>query len=456
MTNRRVDQASQNRKRYRVFLPYGHLFTSVTSADFRLRSDEGDPKANGPNGVLYGTWRQLPVNPLCDLERPEAVITRARKQTASPPPKPATTLTIEADEVVVAAAVAGDDEGAPSSSSRKPVKMPQDYPFHCDACQKGFNDEDAYTTHLASHTYCEVPGCKFTCRKDRPWRMTEHVETLHNRPDAPNLVDTEQYLAQRRRRFPTSDNVAQKVEELYYKAARGAVLPEERRRWMRQHGIEIGRQGRNEGSYVVKGDLPVERSVPGEAESEAHRSPSRSSHSPRESQPQSRVEADPSATALVSVAVAETRGPRRVPRFYVCSRCHVKGEHWVSDCPATASAEAAGPPPSQADTAVPLSHYTVAAEDDSAPALQSARMEFPLEGMAAGKEATCVVAPVAAAKRAKQQHSKRQATVSVSTTRATAPSLYEKLTEEDRVSENGLLLQAIRFFVARDFFESSS
>lgn len=48
---------------------------------------------------------------------------------------------------------------------------------------------------------------------------------LHNRPNAPDLLDSEKYLSQRKQRFPTHRTVESKVEELYYQAARGVALP---------------------------------------------------------------------------------------------------------------------------------------------------------------------------------------------------------------------------------------
>jgi hypothetical protein len=120
----------------------------------------------------------------------------------------------------------------------------EDFNFYCDACQRGFMHEQQYNAHCEEHLYCEVPGCNFTCRKDRAWKMEMHVETLHNRVDAPNLADSSKYIADRKKRFPTSEVVEAKTEELTLKAARGEILPDERRRWLRRFGVIVKKDGK--------------------------------------------------------------------------------------------------------------------------------------------------------------------------------------------------------------------
>ncbi|CAJ1029435.1 Zinc knuckle, putative [Leishmania lindenbergi] len=159
----------------------------------------------------------------------------------------------------------------------------KDAALYCDACQREFATEEKYAAHMDTHVYCTVAGCRFTCRKSKPWRMEEHMELLHNRPDAPNLVDTSAYLEQRKRRFPTQDAVKVKVEELYYKAARGVVLPDERRRWMQQHGIVIRKRPRTDASMIIRGELPTESRSPSTASSASASSSCSSRRSSRSS-----------------------------------------------------------------------------------------------------------------------------------------------------------------------------
>ncbi|CAG9577790.1 conserved hypothetical protein [Leishmania major strain Friedlin] len=514
----------------------------------------------------------------------------------------------------------------------------KDDALYCDACQREFATQEKYEAHMETHMYCTVAGCRFTCRKGKPWRMEEHMELLHNRPDAPNLVDTNAYLEQRKRRFPTQDAVKMKVEELYYKAARGVVLPDERRRWMQQHGIVIRKRPRTEASVIIRGELPAGSHSPSAASSasaSSSRSSRRSSRSssehrqrrsphrnPREPlQPpapspasdaeggQARFiqppsvpsyqESDPTAApiqasnassrgsptgaqrtdavgpAVTAVPLAKQSSPspassgvhaarahptkiiplgpngtltprqrvqlvreryaaaKDVPQFYVCHRCGIKGDHWVSDCPtkgdktydrhvvwgeARLSAlekgdkshrekadkdnngseqPGSGNAPQQAvvETTAPsdsgVEQAVAEQEHDGAPTHPlssehrgaapvapqeeaSATATPPSEGPAtaaadasndqrsedmppvpqsaappadAPREVTRMMAPVAAARHA-QPHRRDPARRP-----PPPPTLYERLTEEARIDEQGVLLQALRFFVARDFFE---
>ncbi|GET90321.1 hypothetical protein, conserved [Leishmania tarentolae] len=518
--------------------------------------------------------------------------------------------------------------------------------LYCDVCQRDFATREKYEAHMDTHMYCTVPGCRFTCRKGKSWRMEEHMELLHNRPDAPNLVDTNAYLEQRRRRFPTQDAVKMKVEELYYKAARGVVLPDERRRWMQQHGIVIRKRPRSDASVIIRGGLPAGSRSPSVASavsvppsrsssgspcsssrssSEHHhkRSPQRNLRGPLQPQTQSSASdveggkarfiqppsvtsyqgpdptvvsiqastkfsqgppaedestdaVDPLATALplakqsspssasaagghsarahppkiIPLGPNGTLTPRQrvqlvreryaaakdVPQFYVCHRCGIKGEHWVSDCPtkgdntydrhvvwgeAKLSAvektskpyreraekvqneldqrvssdalrpeepEARAPNDSGVEKAIteqvhgsaptqpspsellrspPVApqeeasanatlqsdvHTTIAFDtpkdqtsEDMPPVPQSAAP--PAD---APKEVTRMMAPVAAARHA-QPHRREPPRRP-----PPPPTLYERLTEEAKIDEQGVLLQALRFFVARDFFEGCS
>ncbi|CBZ23972.1 conserved hypothetical protein [Leishmania mexicana MHOM/GT/2001/U1103] len=515
----------------------------------------------------------------------------------------------------------------------------KDDALYCDACQREFATQEKYEAHMDTHMYCTVAGCRFTCRKGKPWRMEEHMELLHNRPDAPNLVDTSAYLEQRKSRFPTQDAVKMKVEELYYKAARGVVLPDERRRWMQQHGIVIRKRPRTEASVIIRGELPAESRSPSTASSasalssrssrrssrsssehrhrrSSHRNPREPpqppAHSPASSaegaqarfiQPPSvpsYQDPDPTAapiqasdaspqgtptgdqgtdavgptttvvplvkqsspspassggahagrahpTKIIPLGPNGTLTPRQrvqlvreryaaakdVPQFYVCHRCGIKGDHWVSDCPTkgdntydrhvvwgeaklstversakshrekaekdnngseqrgpedapqqeaaeTTAPSDSGvgqavaeqvhdsapthPSPSELLTAAPVtsqeegsanatppseSHATATADapndqsnEDMPPVPQSAAP--PADAL---REVTRMMAPVAAARHA-QPHRRDPARRP-----PPPPTLYERLTEEARIDEQGVLLQALRFFVARDFFE---
>lgn len=197
-------------------------------------------------------WLHLPPNPLIPSVRRQLEAGDANTAAVLPTPSSAD------------AGVRDHDRSPPPSASRHSPKS-----YRCDTCDRDFASEEMYEAHMKSHIYCTVPGCHFTCRDTRAHLMQEHMDALHNRPDAPNLVDTGAYLEQRKRRFPTQEVIKDKVEELYYKAARGVVLPEERRRWLRQHGVDVGKRARTEASFIARGSVPEEGARSPSAQSNA-------------------------------------------------------------------------------------------------------------------------------------------------------------------------------------------
>ncbi|KAJ9460378.1 zinc finger protein [Diplonema papillatum] len=81
-----------------------------------------------------------------------------------------------------------------------------DWAFFCEPCDKGFYTQARYLEHCEEHIYCPVPGCKFLCRK--LYKLELHKMLLHDRNNI-NLEDTEKYVAERRRKFPTRERIAQ-------------------------------------------------------------------------------------------------------------------------------------------------------------------------------------------------------------------------------------------------------
>ncbi|CCW67435.1 unnamed protein product [Phytomonas sp. Hart1] len=263
----------------RVFLPWSPLFTPLTGTDVRLRDTQSGELHTGANGSsaqetdsldpnillplavnLTGThplplWQRLPVNPLCTF-KPILPSNRLQGGISSGAANASQSFLQPPSNHPPETSSPSFHQGELVSKSKRGLPEKEDFLYYCDACQKGFKLQEKYDAHMENHIYCNVPGCGFTCRKDRGWKMEEHVNMLHNRPNAPDLVDNTRYLDQRRSRFPTQDAIKQKVEELYYKAARGAVLPNERRRWMQQHGVHIQKRFRSEHTYIQRGKPP--------------------------------------------------------------------------------------------------------------------------------------------------------------------------------------------------------
>ncbi|KAF5221442.1 hypothetical protein ECC02_005504 [Trypanosoma cruzi] len=437
--------------------------------------------------------------------------------------------------------------------------------FYCDACQKGFFSQERYDGHMMDHVWCTMPGCRFTCLKGKEWKMEMHMETLHNRPDAPNLADVGAYLSQRRQRFPTQDAVKSKVEELFYKASRGVIIPDERRRWLRQHGVLVKKNPRTEETYIDSDALrrpanaatnkaveghqgqkeqqqqqqqqqqndeesgeeeentemnvpPVSIKNPHEEGITVNENPAMAAPNPSaHGRPKRIIPLGPNGTLTrgqkVQLIRDRYRDAKTVPRFYVCHRCGEKGNHWVDECPKrddenfgrqTVWGEERLEPARQKhrtegekeeekaktkninenegqmeDIPSPpgggggnTKGSTTAfcegkdlAEDDGALELVEDDADPPAESSARKDDATGdstnpttevsrILAPVAAAALTKKKGKAQQMGSSRSRTRPPPPpTLYERLVESRKANEQGLLLQAFRFFVMRRFFE---
>ncbi|KAG5473718.1 hypothetical protein LSCM1_04348 [Leishmania martiniquensis] len=289
--------------------PYDKLVIGLPTAMEEWRSAYGPARE----------WYKLPPNPA--IANPSSTTdeegSNGRDPRVVPPSRPA--CGHPGDAAAHPPPSNAPNASEPHSRTTKPNSAAgRNAALYCDACQREFATREKYAAHMDTHMYCTVAGCRFTCRKEKPWRMEEHMELLHNRPDAPNLVDTSAYLEQRKRRFPTQDAVKMKVEELYYKAARGVVLPDERRRWMRQHGILIRKRPRTETSLIVSGELPTGSRSPSTASpasASSSQSSRRSSCSLSEQRPRRSPRSSPQKPPplLAQPAVSNVGGGR--PRF---------------------------------------------------------------------------------------------------------------------------------------------
>lgn len=404
------------------------------------------------------------------------------------------------------------------------VLQKEDFQFYCDPCQKGFHSQVRYDEHMLDHIYCAVPGCGFTCRKAKQWKMELHVETLHNRPDAPLLHDVDAYLDQRRNRFPTTEAVQSKVEELFYKASRGEVLPDERRRWMRQHGVLIKKKrSRDESSYISSNAQRLETPV---AQEEPERDvvylhapqaippPADEAPAPPSVRRPKLVPEGPDGRLSKSQKVLLIREKYReskvVPKFYVCNRCGEKGLHWVADCPKLRDerfhrhnewgedhrhahrrdAEVPSKPigsmdndnaKKDEDVDPPVEKQLSNREETTAPEMDNLQnisprvesmgttMQFPSDGiddteptevdarsLTTNEEPKFVkvIQPVAAMRMRGRASGGARGGRREPTRRDN--SLFSRLTAHEGVNDKGLVLQALRFFVARDFFQSSN
>jgi hypothetical protein len=95
-----------------------------------------------------------------------------------------------------------------SSADKGPPK------FFCEPCEKGFQTQSDYDTHVKKHANCEEPGCKF--RGSQAALQVHHLRVHNERiRDLLQNINTPEGLAkyreERRKNYPTKENVAKKV-----------------------------------------------------------------------------------------------------------------------------------------------------------------------------------------------------------------------------------------------------
>ncbi|XP_061692705.1 nuclear fragile X mental retardation-interacting protein 1 [Syngnathoides biaculeatus] len=154
---------------------------------------------------------------------------------------------------------------------RYPTKKEPNFVHFCDTCDRGFKNQEKYEEHVAQHVECSVPDCKFMAH--------EKIVSIHWRnTHAPGMkrikLDTAEEIAkwreERRKNYPTLQNVEKKRKLMEEREKTGAVLETAqfgrmrsrgRGRWRgRGHHRFQGQQGR--GPHPSDGGAAADRPPP--------------------------------------------------------------------------------------------------------------------------------------------------------------------------------------------------
>ena len=110
--------------------------------------------------------------------------------------------------------------------------------FYCEPCDKEFSRESAFTSHKATHEKCRHPGCLFEASKQA---ICAHYHITHGRLSGSGFQEIEvegqrfrvllgtspseiqEWRADRRKKFPTKERVAEKKKHLEEVIAAGGV-----------------------------------------------------------------------------------------------------------------------------------------------------------------------------------------------------------------------------------------
>ncbi|GFO11509.1 nuclear fragile x mental retardation-interacting protein 1-like [Plakobranchus ocellatus] len=135
----------------------------------------------------------------------------------------------------------------PQGKKKKKVDkrdLPENNLYSCDTCDRGFKTQEKYQEHVAGHMKCPHKDCPFIAA---PKLVHLHVAMQHRTGMARKVwnmeseEDIKKWREERKRKFPTAENIAKKKEEAAQRLARGEVLETKDFSAMR------GGRGRNRG-----------------------------------------------------------------------------------------------------------------------------------------------------------------------------------------------------------------
>ncbi|XP_052896581.1 FMR1-interacting protein NUFIP1 [Anopheles moucheti] len=131
----------------------------------------------------------------------------------------------------------------------KPEFLVLDWKLWCEGCDVNCRSEEEYQQHITNHTPCSVPSCKFV---GHPMIMKRHERQTHkdeknakDLPAAPSSEEIEQWKEERRKRYPTKQNVILRQHAQEARFNRGERIEENKDRFPNRHSTTKGESNEN-------------------------------------------------------------------------------------------------------------------------------------------------------------------------------------------------------------------
>ncbi|KAI5641454.1 nuclear fragile X mental retardation-interacting protein 1 (NUFIP1) domain-containing protein [Phthorimaea operculella] len=99
--------------------------------------------------------------------------------------------------------------------------------YWCETCDRGFTTQHQLETHKQQHQKCNIDGCQFVAH---PKVVTKHIQMQHSTglfkkiANLNNPEEIQKWREERKRRFPTKENIEKKAAEIKEKIERGEKM----------------------------------------------------------------------------------------------------------------------------------------------------------------------------------------------------------------------------------------
>lgn len=118
---------------------------------------------------------------------------------------------------------------------------PEESPHFCDTCERGFRSGNELKVHMSEHRVCGIDGCTFVGHSKIVEKhiSMQHVTGLYYRiakTDTPE--DIAKWLAERKKRYPTKENIGKRQLEQEEMFKRGERIQKSKDRFGRNEWKE--------------------------------------------------------------------------------------------------------------------------------------------------------------------------------------------------------------------------